>query len=162
MRTGRFPAAKLVATLFLIVALISGCGGGDQSSGSQDGGDKASGEQGDKKEDDKKPDDKKDGDQAERKIALGTIVAVNAEADKFSLKPSDPEAEDKSMKFKAGKGAKIMADGEKAEFSDIKKGQQLKVEYIVKDDKNRSRLVQLLGGSGEKTGGETKGDETTG
>lgn len=153
MRSRNYSLTSLLAVLVLAASLLAGCGASDQSkSGSESDSGQAKQEDNKKSEAEKKGED---GEQAERKIALGTVVAVNAETNKVSLKPSDPEAGDKPMKFRLGKGAKIMANGEKAEFSEIKKDQQIKVKYVVKKDKNRARVVELLGGG--TTGGETTG-----
>ena len=158
LRSRNYSLTSLLAVLVLAASLLAGCGASDQSASDQSksGSESDSGQA--KQEENKKSEAEKkgeDGEQAERKIALGTVVAVNAETNKFSLKPSDPEAGDKPMKFRLGKGAKIMANGEKAEFSEMKKDQQIKVKYVVKKDKNRARVVELLGGG--KTGGETTG-----
>jgi major membrane immunogen (membrane-anchored lipoprotein) len=155
LRSRNHSLASLLAVLILVASLLAGCGASDQpKSGSNSDSGQAKQEKA-KKDEGKKSGGKK----ADRKTAIGTVVMVNSKTNKFALKPKDSKTGDKPMKFRAGKGAKIMSGSKKAEFSDIKKGKQVKIEYVVKKDKNRARLVQLLGGGGEKT---TGGGETTG
>ncbi len=82
---------------------------------------------------------------------------MKAENKRFTLAPSTDEQGKKSIAFKAIPDAKITLDGEEVELADMKKGQQAKVEYVVREKlgvPNRARVLELFSNDG---GGETTG-----
>ena len=114
----------------LLVGLLAGCGGSDQSGGSQQEG-KAGGE-GAKKE------------KLSRKVAIGTVRAYKDDRRRLSLRPASEAQGDKPLGFKVRKNAQVTLDGEQAELGDIEEGQQAQIRYVVKNDVNRAIIVQLF------------------
>jgi hypothetical protein len=144
-----------LATIVLI--LITGCGGGDQSgqsgSGSQqDGGSQA--EQGQNAP-------KKQGENApKKKVVFGTVTFVNPKTEGFSVRPTIEEQGNKPVVFRLANETSITLDGNEAKMEDMKKGQQAQVEYVERNERNRARSVRLFetsGGSQDDQGGEKTG-----
>lgn len=145
----------------LLAGLLAGCGagsdqsgsgpkegaggnaqqGGNQNGGAQQGGDKAS-----KKK------------AAERKIAIGTVRAALPDKRRISLKPNADAQSKEPLGFKVRKGAEVTLDGKKAEMSDIERGQQAQIQYIVINKANRAVAVQLFK-AGDGSGGEDKEEQ---
>ena len=144
----------ILATIVLIAALLTGCGGGDQSgSGSQqDGGSKA--EQG-------KNAPVKQGENApKKKIVFGTVTFVNPKTEGFSVRPTIEEQGKKPVVFRLANETTITLDGKEANLEDMKKGQQAQVEYVERNERNRARSVKLFeagGGSQDDQGGKKTG-----
>jgi hypothetical protein len=145
----------ILATIVLIAALLTGCGGGDQSgSGSQqDGGSKA--EQG-------KNASVKQGENAppKKKIVFGTVTFVNPKTEGFSVRPTIEEQGKKPVVFRLANETTITLDGKEAKLEDMKKGQQAQVEYVERNERNRARSVKLFeagGGSQDDQSGEKTG-----
>jgi hypothetical protein len=144
----------ILATIVLIAALLTGCGGGDQSgSGSQqDGGSKA--EQG-------KNASVKQGENApKKKIVFGTVKFVNPKTEGFSVRPTIEEQGKKPVVFRLANETTITLDGKEAKLEDMKKGQQAQVEYVERNERNRARSVKLFeagGGSQDDQSGEKTG-----
>jgi hypothetical protein len=143
---------RLIKTLFIAVFLVlsvtvAGCGGGDQGGGEQPDGEEQQG-QGDGAAEQK--------DAPEVKIALGRIATVDAEAQRFSLRPTGGEGGDDSERiiFKLAKNPKITLDGEEAEIADMEKRQQAQVEYVVRKDRNLARVIELFKEGEDEGGGE--------
>ncbi len=133
-----------LATIVLI--LITGCGGSDQSgSGSQqDGGSQA----------------EQDQNAPEKKVVFGTVTFVNPKTEGFSVRPTIEEQGKKPVVFRLAKETSITLDGNKAKLEDMKKGQQAQVEYVERNERNRARSVRLFetgGGSQDDQGGEKTG-----
>jgi hypothetical protein len=144
-----------LVTIVLIVGLLTGCGGGDQSgSGSQqDGGSKA--EQG-------KNASVKQGENAppKEKIVFGTVTFVNPKTEGFSVRPTIEEQGKKPVVFRLANETTITLDGKEAKLEDMKKGQQAQVEYVERNERNRARSVKLFeagGGSQDDQGGKKTG-----
>jgi hypothetical protein len=144
----------ILATIVLIAALLTGCGGGDQSgSGSQqDGGSKA--EQG------KKGSVKQGENAPKKKIVFGTVMFVNPKTEGFSVRPTIEEQGKKPVVFRLANETTITLDGKEAKLEDMKKGQQAQVEYVERNERNRARSVKLFeagGGSQDDQSGEKTG-----
>jgi hypothetical protein len=144
----------ILATIVLIAALLTGCGGGDQSgSGSQqDGGSKA--EQG------KKGSVKQGENAPKKKIVFGTVTFVNPKTEGFSVRPTIEEQGKKPVVFRLANETTITLDGKEAKLEDMKKGQQAQVEYVERNERNRARSVKLFeagGGSQDDQSGEKTG-----
>jgi hypothetical protein len=114
----------------LLVGLLAGCGGGDQSGGSQKEGE-AGGESAKKEK-------------LSRKVAIGTVRAYKDDRRRLSLRPASEAQGDKPLGFKVRKNAQVTLDGEQAELGDIEEGQQAQIRYVVKNDVNRAIIVQLF------------------
>jgi hypothetical protein len=141
-----------LATIVLI--LITGCGGGDQSgSGSQQaGGSQAEqGENAPKKQGKNAP---------EKKVVFGTVTFVNPKTEGFSVRPTLEEQGKKRVVFRLANESSITLEGKEAKLEDMKKGQQAQVEYVERNERNRARSVKLFetgGGSQDDQGGEKTG-----
>jgi hypothetical protein len=126
----------------LLVALLAGCGGSDQSGGGQQKGKAA------KKE------------KLSRKVAIGTVRAYKDDRRRLSLRPASEAQGDKPLGFKVRKNAQITLDGEQAEPGDIEEGQQAQIRYVVKNDVNRAIIVQLF--SKQQSGEDNKEKKPSG
>jgi hypothetical protein len=126
----------------LLVGLLAGCSGSDQSGGGQQEG-KAGGE-GAKKE------------KLSRKVAIGTVRAYKDDRRRLSLRPAAEAQGDKPLGFKVRKNAQVTLDGEQAELGDIEEGQQAQIRYVVKNEVNRAIIVQLFS---KQPSGEDKKDK---
>ncbi|ABG06000.1 hypothetical protein Rxyl_3093 [Rubrobacter xylanophilus DSM 9941] len=143
MLRGRKEVLALFALLLAGLCLVAGCAGGGDEDRRQAGGDRQG----------KAAREERGGAQSrpELKIALGSIQAVNAEKERFTLKPSAEAQGEKPIPFKLAPGAGITLDGEEAQLSDMKPGQQAQVEYVVREDlavPNRARVVELFSAGG--------------
>ena len=156
---------KITTVLFLatiVLILITGCGGGDQSgSGSQqDGGSQAEqGENAPVEQGENTP--KKQGENApKKKIVFGTVTFVNPKTEGFSVRPTIEEQGKKPVVFRLANETSITLDGNEAKLEDMKKGQQAQVEYVERNERNRARSVRLFetgGGSQDDQGGDKAG-----
>jgi hypothetical protein len=131
----------IVPLLVLLAALPAGCGGGEQSGGSQEGG----------KQQDQQQESKKQA--QETKIAVGNVVAVQADRRRMVVQPSREVEGAEKVPINVRKTAEITLGGQKAEMGDIKEGQQAQAEYVVKNDVNRAVSVQLFEAEGEQDEG---------
>ena len=148
----------MTTVLFLatiVLVLITGCGGGDQSGSSgsqQDGGSQAEqGENAPKKQDENAP---------KKKVVFGTVTFVNPKTEGFSVRPTIEEQGKKPVVFRLANETSITLDGNEATMEDIKKGQQAQVEYVERNERNRARSVRLFetsGGSQDDQSGEKTG-----
>jgi len=114
----------------LLVGLLAGCGGSDQSDGSKQEG-KAGGEAAKKEK-------------LSKKVAIGTVRAYKADRRRLSLRPASEVQGDKPLGFKVRQNAQVTLDGEQAELGDIEEGQQAQIQYVVENDVNRAIIVQLF------------------
>jgi hypothetical protein len=141
-----------LATIVLI--LITGCGGGDQSgSGSQQaGGSQAEqGENAPVEQGENAP---------KKKVVFGTVTFVNPKTEGFSVRPTLEEQGKKRVVFRLANESSITLEGKEAKLEDMKKGQQAQVEYVERNERNRARSVKLFetgGGSQDDQGGEKTG-----
>jgi hypothetical protein len=148
-------AALLLALLILTMGLAAGCGGGDQSgnqsgdesgNGSQNGGSDGAQKQGGEGAPQGVP---------RPKVALGTVVKIDTEKSRITLRPSTEEQGERPIPFKVKPKATITLNDQAAELADAKKGQQAQITYIVRNERNLAREVSLIsgdGGGGEGTG----------
>jgi hypothetical protein len=132
-----------IALLLALAILLAGCGGG--SSG--DGGDSGGGS--DAQQDEQ--DGGAEGESGEetgggKKIALGLVASVKADAGRFAIEPSAEEQGVEPVTFKLAEGGTITLDGKEVELSAMEEGQQVQVEYVVLKDLNRAQVVELFGG----------------
>ena len=129
MRLRETSAVSTILPLLLsllLVGLLAGCGGSDQSGGGQQEGKAA------KKE------------KLSRKVAIGTVRAYKDDRRRLSLRPAAEVQGDKPLGFKVRKNAQVTLDGEQAELGDIEEGQQAQIRYVVKSGVNRAIIVQLF------------------
>jgi hypothetical protein len=146
-----FSTALFLAMTVLIVGLLAGCGGGDQSgSGSQQGGGKGA------KQGQNAPEKQnggaskqKAGNKPAKKILFGTVTFVNSKTEGFSVKPTVKAQGKKPVAFRLAQQTRITLAGKEAKLDDMEKGQQAQVEYVVRNDRNRARVVRLFEGGGE-------------
>lgn len=148
MNSGRLSGALLVIFLILTLGVAGGCGGNDGSN-NQDGGNAAnegaSQEEGEaSKGEGSGETGQGEGSSAEIKIALGDIVSVDTEKRRLVLKPVQGERQI----FKIVQKANVTLDDRPAELSNLKKGQQAQIRYIVKKDRERARAVNAFRASG--------------
>ena len=134
--------ALFLIMCILLTGLLAGCGGGDESKDRAQDRDRSDGAE-------KQSDDVAKKGAPRAKMALGTIVAVNAEKRRLRVRPSADVQGEKAMVFKIRKNAEVTLNDEQAEVNDIRKGQQAQIEYVVVDELNRARRVMLFSG-GEK------------
>jgi hypothetical protein len=149
-------AALLLVVSVLFAGLLVGCGGaGDQSgsggsqggNGEQGGAAQGEGEQGG----DGEQREAAQGDPPEVKIALGRVIAVVPDRRKIILRPSAEAQGGERMIFKVRDDAEISLDDQPAEMDGVQEGQQAQIEYIVVNEQNRARGVELIS-EGERTG----------
>ncbi len=146
-----FSTTLFLAMTVLIVGLLAGCGGGDQSgSGSQQGGGKGA------KQGQNVPEKQnggaskqKAGNKPAKKILFGTVTFVNSKTEGFSVKPTVKAQGKKPVAFRLAQQTRITLAGKEAKLDDMEKGQQAQVEYVVRNDRNRARVVRLFEGGGE-------------
>jgi len=148
----------MTTVLFLatiVLVLITGCGGGDQSGSSgsqQNGGSQAEqGENAPKKKGENAP---------KKKVVFGTVTFVNPKTEGFSVRPTIEEQGKKPVVFRLANETSITLDGNEATMEDMKKGQQAQVEYVERNERNRARSVRLFetsGGSQDDQSGEKTG-----
>jgi len=150
MHLRRPATALLLTTIILIAGLLTSCGGGDQSGG---GSQNRAQQNGDAKRQSK-------GNAPEEKIALGTVNFVNPETERFTVVPRIDEQGKKPIIFKFTPKARVTLGGEEVKLEDMEKGQQAQVKYVVREDRNLARTVQLFEGGGSSA--EDQGGEKTG
>ena len=151
MHPRNFSTALFLAMTVLIVGLLAGCGGGDQSgSGSQQAGEKGA------KQGQNAPEKQnggaskqKAGNKPAKKILFGTVTFVNSKTEGFSVKPTVKAQGKKPVAFRLAQQTRITLAGKEAKLDDMEKGQQAQVEYVVRNDRNRARVVRLFEGGGE-------------
>jgi hypothetical protein len=158
MHPRNFSTALFLAMTVLIVGLLAGCGGGDQSgSGSQQGDGKGA------KQGQNAPEKQnggaskqKAGNKPAKKILFGTVTFVNSKTEGFSVKPTIKAQGKKPVVFRLAQQSRITLAGKEAKLDDMEKGQQAQVEYVVRNDRNRARVVRLFegGGNTQDQGGE--------
>jgi hypothetical protein len=151
MHLKRPSVALLLVVSVLLAGLLGGCGGGgDQSgSGGSQGGDEE--QQGEAQQGGGEQGQAAQGDPPEAKIALGEVVAVAPDKRKIFLRPSTEVQGGERMVFKVKDNAEISLNDQPAEMDGVQEGQQAQIEYIVVNEQNRARRVELIG-EGEGTG----------
>jgi hypothetical protein len=137
----RVPSTALfVVVLIFLSGLLAGCGGGGDQSGSGGGAQKDGGEQGGGKAANQGA--------PQVKIALGTIESVQPEKRRVVLKPTTGIQGGEQMTFNVRKNAEISVNGQEAEMAGIKADQQAQIQYITKNERNRARVVEIVGSGG--------------
>lgn len=152
MRPKLSSATLFFVLLILITGLVAGCGGGDQAQ--QGGGNGAAEKQGGEAgKQDGEAGNEKQRKASKPKIALGRIVNVIDEREKFVLR----EMRGERLVFKLGQQAEVRLNDKEADFQDMKEGQQAQVEYVVIEGSkvpNRARTVELFSpGEGKEPNG---------
>jgi hypothetical protein len=127
----------------LLVGLLAGCGGSDQSGGGQQKG--------------KSGDEPASKEKLTRKVAIGTVRAYKDDKRRLSLRPASEAQGDKPLGFKVRKKAQVTLDGEQADLGDIEEGQQAQIRYVVVNKVNRATIVQLFS---KEPSGEDKKEPT--
>jgi hypothetical protein len=157
MQPRRVSAALVLGALVLLAGLLAGCGGGGESGGNQsEGGSQEKGAQGDAGAANNK-------NAPEIKIAVGTVTAVRPDRSVIVLMAVQGQQSRERMVFKLRKeGSQVELDGEKAGLSDAKEGQQAQIEYVVRKDRNRARVVDLFSAGGAGNEAPAGGGEETG
>ena len=84
---------------------------------------------------------------------------MNPKTEGFSVRPTIDQQGKKPVVFRLAKEATITLAGKEAKLEDMKKGQQAQVEYLVRNDRNRTVSVRLFEGGGSKV---DKGTEKPG
>ena len=151
--------ALFLAMTVLIAGLLAGCGGGDQSgSGSQqDGGKGANQDQNAPEKQNGGASKQKARKEPTKKILFGSVTFVNTKTEGFSVKPTLKAQGKKPVVFRLAQQTRITLAGKEAKLDDMEKGQQAQVEYVVRNDRNRARVVRLFEGGGntqDQGGGE--------
>jgi hypothetical protein len=151
MHPRNFSTALFLAMTVLIVGLLAGCGGADQSgSGSQQDGEKeAAQDQNEPEKQDGGASKQKAENEPAKKILFGTVTFVNSKTEGFSVKPTIKAQGKKPVIFRLAQQTNITLAGKEAKLDDMEKGQQAQVEYVVRNDRNRARVVRLFEGGGE-------------
>ena len=146
-----FSTALILAMTVFIVGLLAGCGGGNQSgSGSQqDGGKGANQDQNAPEKQNGGASKQKAENEPAKKILFGTVTFVNSKTEGFSVKPTIKAQGKKPVIFRLAQQTNITLGGKEAKLEDMEKGQQAQVEYVVRNDRNRARVVRLFEGGGE-------------
>lgn len=88
----------------------------------------------------------------DRKIALGKAAGVNPENRRLIL----DQIKGRKMSFRIGLSTKITLDNKEAKLSDVKEGQQARITYIVKNELNRAREVDVFSDENAPVNGESK------
>jgi hypothetical protein len=137
--------ARSVVVLVVLAGLLAGCGGGGDQSGNES--------QGGSEQQEKKAGAAKKG-APEVKIAIGRVISVKPDRSVIAVRTVQGEQGGERMIFKLRKkNSQVQLDGKKAELSAAKEGQQAQIEYVVRNERNRARVVQLFAaGGGEGTG----------
>ncbi|CAN5555169.1 hypothetical protein BH24ACT22_BH24ACT22_10400 [soil metagenome] len=151
MHYGRLSKILLLVCFTLFLGLITSCGESDQGSENDNSGNnsgtsqdvgRASKEQGGATslEPAGGTTGQAEGAPQEIKIALGDIVSVDTEKRRLMLKPVEGERQ----VFKVMPNATVAIDDSPAELSDLEKGQQAQLRYIVRKDLGRAREVSAF------------------
>ncbi len=144
MQLRRPSAAFFCVVSVLLAGLLVGCGGGgDQSgSGGSQGGDGQ--QQGQAQQGEEQQGEAQQGDPPEVKIALGRVIAVVPDRRKIILRPSAEVQGGERMIFKVRDDAEITLNDQPAQMDTVQEGQQAQIEYIVVNEQNRARSVELI------------------
>jgi hypothetical protein len=139
MSLRRLTAALFIVPVFLAVLVLAGCGGGEnqpQNGGSQ-GGDGSGGE---------KQDEAPRGNASKVKIALGTIISAEPDRRVLILRPTAEVQGGQRMLFKVRDTTEILLNNSPAELTDVKKGQDAQISYVVRKEKNQALEVTIVEG----------------
>ena len=77
------------------------------------------------------------------KTAAGEIKKVKLDRKKIWLKPSSEDQGEPVMTFKLTQDATVTQNGQDAELTDVKAGQQAEIQYIAQDGINRADSVKI-------------------
>jgi hypothetical protein len=142
--------AMLLTALFVSASALVGCGGEGGQEGGQEGrptNEEAQGQSGTTDREDQIGGGTTGA--QEVKIAPGTIESVDPERRTLVLKQTQGEP----MTFRIVQRARITLDGKEAQLEDLKEGQNAQVRYVVREGKNRARVVKAFSaGEGDTTG----------
>jgi hypothetical protein len=155
VRTRVSAAMPFLILLVLHLGFLAGCGGNQSGSGGSQGGEQGGQQQGGgEQQGGQQQGGQQQGGEAtdegpsQEKVALGSIESVKPDRRKIVLKPSFEAQGGDRITFKVRQDAQIQVNDQEADLSDIQQGQQAQIEYVINNEVNRARSVQIVGGGG--------------
>jgi hypothetical protein len=136
--------------LVLQLGFLAGCGGNQSGNGGSQGGEQGGQQQGggEQQGGQQQGGEATDEGPSQEKVALGSIESVKPDRRKIVLKPSFEAQGGDRITFKVRQDAQIQVNDQEADLSDIQQGQQAQIEYVINNEVNRARSVQIVGGGG--------------
>jgi hypothetical protein len=136
--------------LVLQLGFLAGCGGNQSGNGGSQGGEQGGQQQGggEQQGGQQQGGEATDEGPSQEKVALGSIESVKPDRRKIVLKPSFEAQGGDRITFKVSQDAQIQVNDQEADLSDIQQGQQAQVGYVINNEVNRARSVQIVGGGG--------------
>jgi hypothetical protein len=145
VRTRVSAAMPFLILLVLHLGFLAGCGGNQSGNGGSQGGEQGgSQQQGGQQQGGEATDEGP----SQEKVALGSVESVKPDRRKIVLKPSFEAQGGDRITFKVRQDAQIQVNDQEADLSDIQQGQQAQIEYVINNEVNRARSVQIVGGGG--------------
>ena len=150
MRTRVSAAMPFLILLVLQLGFLAGCGGNQSGNGGSQGGEQGGQQQGggEQQGGQQQGGEATDEGPSQEKVALGSIESVKPDRRKIVLKPSFEAQGGDRITFKVRQDAQIQVNDQEADLSDIQQGQQAQIEYVINNEVNRARSVQIVGGGG--------------
>jgi hypothetical protein len=155
VRTRVSAAMPFLILLVLHLGFLAGCGGNQSGSGGSQGGEQGGQQQGGgEQQGGQQQGGQQQGGEAtdegpsQEKVALGSIESVKPDRRKIVLKPSFEAQGGDRITFKVRQDAQIQVNDQEADLSDIQQGQQAQIGYVINNEVNRARSVQIVGGGG--------------
>ena len=150
MRTRVSAAMPFLILLVLHLGFLAGCGGNQSGNGGSQGGEQGGQQQGggEQQGGQQQGGEATDEGPSQEKVALGSIESVKPDRRKIVLKPSFEAQGGDRITFKVRQDAQIQVNDQEADLSDIQQGQQAQIEYVINNEVNRARSVQIVGGGG--------------
>lgn len=144
-------SAVFFGALFMLTVLVAGCGGGEQSGGESQNNSPGK-TQGGKSEGGGKTG-------LETRTVIGRVADVRPEGRRLVVRTSaGGQDTPQRLVFLVARNAKVTLDGKGAALADAEKGQQVQVNYFVKNDLERALEVALFGqGEAAPASGGTTG-----
>lgn len=150
MRTRVSAAMPFLILLVLHLGFLAGCGGNQSGNGGSQGGEQGGQQQGggEQQGGQQQGGEATDEGPSQEKVALGSIESVKPDRRKIVLKPSFEAQGGDRITFKVSQDAQIQVNDQEADLSDIQQGQQAQIGYVINNEVNRARSVQIVGGGG--------------
>jgi hypothetical protein len=150
VRTRVSAAMPFLILLVLQLGFLAGCGGNQSGNGGSQGGEQGGQQQGggEQQGGQQQGGEATDEGPSQEKVALGSIESVKPDRRKIVLKPSFEAQGGDRITFKVRQDAQIQVNDQEADLSDIQQGQQAQIEYVINNEVNRARSVQIVGGGG--------------